>query len=101
MYVHNGMRDTFKRNGGTMYLVQSFVIFHFSYIWLNIVHSLINQNATVTGIIFSTSYNIGKLIYSLYGAILDSYQENLVVFGSESCRSCQEPGNDSCNAVYQ
>jgi hypothetical protein len=36
-------------------------------------------------------YNIGKLILLFYGAILDSYQENLVALSGESC-SIQHTG---------
>jgi hypothetical protein len=45
-------------------------------------------------VIFSTSHYIVKLILLFYGAILDSYRENLVALDGESCSSCREPGSD-------
>jgi hypothetical protein len=54
--------------------------------------SLINWNATVTGTSFSAPF-ITKVscFYCIYGVILDSYQENLVAVGNESCSSWWEP----------
>jgi hypothetical protein len=39
--------------------------------------------------------------YCFCGSILDSYRENLVALGGESCSSCWETGSDSCVPVYQ
>jgi hypothetical protein len=44
--------------------------------------------------------DVGKL-FCFYGAMLDSYWENLVALGSESCSSCWESGSDSCVQLYQ
>jgi hypothetical protein len=33
--------------------------------------------------------------------MLDSYRENLVAIGGESCISSREPGSDSCVQLYQ
>jgi hypothetical protein len=66
------------------------------------VCSLINRKVGVTGTSFS-AFLIKKVscFYCFYGAILDSYRENLVALGGESCSSCWKPGSDSCLSVYQ
>jgi hypothetical protein len=39
--------------------------------------------------------------YCFYGAILNSYRENLVALRGESCSSSREPGSDSCVQLYE
>jgi hypothetical protein len=46
-------------------------------------------------------YNKVSWFYCSYGAILDSYRENIVALGGESCSSSREPGSDSCVQLYQ
>jgi hypothetical protein len=60
-----------------------------------------SQHSSHRDIIFSTFYNIGSLILLFYGAILDSYRENLVELGGESYSCCREPGSDICVQLYQ
>jgi hypothetical protein len=52
-------------------------------------------------IIFSISSTKGNLILLFYGVMLDSYRENLIALGGESCRSCRKPGTDSYVPVYK
>jgi hypothetical protein len=52
-------------------------------------------------IIFKTFFKIGKSILLFYGTILDSYLENLVGLGCESCSSGRESGSNSCVPVFQ
>jgi hypothetical protein len=66
------------------------------------VCSVIIRNATVTGISFSAPFfTLVSLFHCRYGATFDSYQENLVELGGESCSSCRKSGSDSCLPVYR
>jgi hypothetical protein len=41
-----------------------------------------------------------NIFYCFCGTILDPYQENLVILGSESCSSCRQLGSGSCAIMY-